>query len=409
MSDENKNNTHSSLEKAELSIGFIPLTDCATLAVAKEKGFFEKYGLSVNLSKEASWANIRDKLSFGILDAAQMLATMPLTSSLGTGSWKKDTVTALVLSVNGNAITVSTSLYEELKQLNPDFDKYHPVSADTLKQLIDIRKNRGQQPLTFAHVFPSSTHNYFLRYWLASAGIDPDHDVSLSVIPPQQMVKNLQANIIDGFCVGEPWNQYAVTNGIGHALITSYEIWNNAPEKVLGVNKEWACHHPATHKALIKALIEAACWIDKDENRIETAQIISSEEYTNVPVEIILPPLTGKYKYHADSPVENLPDFNVFYKYNASFPWHSHAAWYLSQMLRWGDVDDGCNTKNVINDIYWVDFYREVVAEMGLDSPLQNVKIEGRHAKKWEVDSHNGKQTMSVDQFFDNKIFDYTG
>ena len=408
MSVESKKIDHSNLEKTELNIGFIPLTDCATLAVAREKGFFKKYGLSVNLFKEASWANIRDKLAYGMLDAAQMLATMPITSTLGMGSWKKDTITALVLGVNGNAITVSTRLYEELKQLNPDFDKQRPVSAETLKQLIEIRKKQGQEPLTFAHVFPSSTHNYFLRYWLASSGIDPDHDVTLSVIPPQQMVKNLQANIVDGFCVDEPWNQYAISSGIGHALITSYEIWNNAPDKVLGVNKEWACQHPNTHKALIKALIEAACWIDKEDNRLETAQIVSREEYTNVPVEIILSPLSGKYKYHADAAAESLPDFNVFYKYNASFPWHSHAAWYISQMLRWGDLADTVNTKDIINEIYWVDFYREVVDEIGMDSPVVNVKAEGQHSGKWELVSTHGKQIMSSDQFFDEKTFDYS-
>ena len=408
MSVKDKNRTDAVLEKAELNIGFIPLTDCASLAVAKEKGFFKKYGLNISLSKEASWANIRDKLACGMLDAAQMLATMPIASSLGMGSWKKETITALVLGVNGNAITVSSHLYKQLKQLNPEFDQQRPVTADTLKQLIEIRKTQGHAPLNFAHVFPSSTHNYFLRYWLASAGIDPDRDVKLSVIPPQQMVKNLEANFVDGFCVGEPWNQYAINAGVGHALITSYEIWNNAPDKVLGVNKQWALQNQNTHKALIKALIEAAAWIDKKENRLETAEIVSREEYTNVPIDIVSPALIGEYKYHADSTAEKLPDFNVFYNYNASFPWHSHAAWYLSQMQRWGDVDASVNTKNIINDIYWVDFYRQVVNEMGLDSPAINVKAEGQHTVNWEIESLKGKQIMSSDRFFDNKSFDYS-
>lgn len=407
MSVESKNSTDSALEQTELNIGFIPLTDCASLAVAREKGFFKKYGLNVTLSKEASWSNIRDKLAYGMLDAAQMLATMPIASSLGLGSWKKETVTALVLGVNGNAITVSSRLYEQLKQLNPEFDQQRPVTAATLKQLIDIRKMEGQELLTFAHVFPCSTHNYFLRYWLASAGIDPDHDVKLSVIPPQQMVKNLEANIVDGFCVGEPWNQYAVNTGIGHALITSYEIWNNAPDKVLGVNKEWAVNNPNTHKALIKALIEAAAWIDIKENRLEAAEIVSREEYTNIPVDIISPPLSGQYKYHADTAPVSMPDFNVFYKYNASFPWHSHAAWYISQMQRWGNLTDSINIKETLNNIYWVDFYRQVVDEMGIDSPRFNVKAEGQHTEMWEIDSQQGTQVMASDLFFDKKIFDY--
>lgn len=393
-------------EKTELNIGFIPLTDCASLVIAKEKGFFEKYGLNVSLHKEASWANIRDKLAYGLLDCAQMLATMPITSTLGIGGWKKDTVSSLVLGVNGNAITVSNSLYQELKSHQEDFDESRPVTAAVLKKVIDDRKKKDKNPLTFAHVFPTSTHNYFLRYWLASAGIDPDRDVDLIVIPPQQMVKNLEANIVDGFCVGEPWNQLAISNRTGHVLITSYEIWNNAPDKVLGVNKEWAYSHPNTHKAVIKALIDAARWIDKDENRMETAEIISRDEYVNVPVEIISLPLSGHYKYHPDQLPCKLPDFNVFYRYGATFPWHSHPAWYMSQMIRWKDIPATLDIKNIINDIYWVDFYREIAEDMVLDSPVENYKSEGMHNDHWETKSTNGRLEMAADKFFDNEVFD---
>ncbi|MDH5518288.1 MAG: ABC transporter substrate-binding protein [Gammaproteobacteria bacterium] len=407
MSGKNKSSSQQPLEKTELNIGFVPLTDSACLAVAKEKGFFSQYGLNVNLSKEPSWANIRDKLAYGMLDAAQMLATMPIASSLGIGGVRKQTVTALVLGVNGNAITLSSDLYKQLQDINPDFDKQRPVSAETLKQLIEIRKQQGKAVLSFAHVFPYSTHNYFLRYWLASAAIDPDRDVNLCVIPPQQMVENLQANSIDGFCAGEPWNQFAINAGIGHALISSYEIWNNAAEKVLGVNQEWALQYPNTHKALMKALIEAAQWIDKKENRLETAVILAAEAYTNVASEIIAAPLGGEYKYHADSMAEKLDDFNLFYQYNASFPWHSQAAWYMSQMQRWGDVAESVNIKTVIEAVYWDELYRQVMTEMGLDWPLSSQKTEGAHTKQWQIDSQQGKQVMSSDLFFDNQIFDF--
>jgi nitrate/nitrite transport system substrate-binding protein len=403
---KNKNNLN--LEKQQLTIGFIPLTDCATLAVAKEKGFFEKYGLEVTLSKEASWANIRDKLAYGILDCAQMLATMPITSTLGIGSWKKETISSLVLGVNGNAITVSSHLYQQLKELNPDFDKQRPVTADTLKRLIDLKQSKGEKPLTFAHVFPASTHNYFLRYWLASAGIDPDKDINLNVIPPQQMVENLEANIVDGFCVGEPWNQSAISSGVGQVLITSYEIWNNAPDKVLGMNKEWAYSHPNTHKAVVKALIDAAQWVDMEENRAETAEIISGEQYINIPLEVVLPSLTGKYQYQQGGDVVNLPDFNLFYKYTAAFPWYSHAAWYISQMMRWGDLPDSVDAKNIIKDIFWVDFHRQVVAEMGLVCPDINVKSEGVHDSKWDLTVNNAPLMMGADMFFDGKLFSFS-
>ena len=395
-------------EKQQLTIGFIPLTDCATLAVAKEKGFFKKYGLDVTLSKEASWANIRDRLAYGMLDCAQMLATMPIMSTLGIGGWKKETVTSLVLGVNGNAVTISNGLYDELKKLNPDFDKQRPVTADTLKQLIEVKKSTGDKPLTFAHVFPSSTHNYFLRYWLASSGIDPDNDINLSVIPPQQMVTNLEANIVDGFCVGEPWNTSAISNGTGHVLITSYEIWNNAPDKVLGMNKEWAYSNPNTHAALVKALIESAQWVDKKENRVETAEIVAGEKYINVPVDVVLPSLTGRYKYNQNGEIIDLPDFNLFYKYTAAFPWHSHAAWYISQMIRWGDLSDSLDVKNIIKDIFWVDFHRQVCAEMGLDYPDLNIKSEGTRKEQWKLSSGDKSILMAEDMFFNSETFDFS-
>ena len=407
MSFETQQDNQLKLEKQQLTIGFIPLTDCATLAVAKEKGFFKKYGLDVNLSKEASWANIRDKLAYGMLDCAQMLATMPITSTLGMGGWKKETVTSLVLGVNGNAITVSCRLYNELKELNPDFDKQRPVTADTLKQLIEIKKSKGDKPLTFAHVFPASTHNYLLRYWLASSGIDPDHDINLSVIPPQQMVTNLEENIVDGFCVGEPWNQSAISNGMGHVLITSYEIWNNAPDKVLGMNKEWAYRNPNTHAAVVKALIEAAQWVDIKENRTETAEIVAGEKYINVPVDVVLPSLTGRYQYHQDGDIVDIPDFNLFYKYTAAFPWHSHAAWYISQMIRWNDLANTMDVKNIIKDIFWVDFHRQVCAEMRLDCPAINIKSEGQHMDTWELLSESHSILMGADKFFNGETFDF--
>jgi len=408
MSFENQQQTQTKLEKEQLNIGFIPLTDCATLAVAKEKGFFDKYGLDVTLSKEASWANIRDRLAYGMLDCAQMLATMPIISTLGMGGWKKETVTSLVLGVNGNAITVSSRLYNELKDINPDFDKQRPVTADTLKQLIDVKKAKGDKPVTFAHVFPSSTHNYFLRYWLASSDIDPDNDINLSVIPPQQMVTNLEANIVDGFCVGEPWNQSAITNGSGHVLITSYEIWNNAPDKVLGMNKEWAYSNPNTHAAVVKALIEAAQWVDIKENRVETAEIVAGEKYINVPVNVISPSLTGSYQYHQDGDIIDIPDFNLFYKYTAAFPWHSHAAWYISQMIRWKDLPNTMDVKNIIKDIFWVDFHRQICSEMGLDYPVSNSKVEGQHLHQWDLASNEHSILMASDTFFNGETFDFS-
>lgn len=392
-------------EKTKINIGFVPLTDCVTLAVAKEKGFFRNNGLDVNLCKEMSWANIRDKLAYGVLDCAQMLATMPITSTLGLAGWKQHTVTSLVLGLNGNAITVSDKLYQELKKLNADFDQNRPVTASVLKELIEIRKARGDELLSFAHVFPTSTHNYFLRYWMASAGIDPDRDVRLIVIPPQQMVSNLEAGHIDGFCAGEPWNQYAVSRGKAHVLITSYEIWNNAPDKVLGVNKEWMDANPHTHNAVVKSLLQAANWLDDKDNRNEAATIISREEYVGIPEEVILPPLLGQYKYHNGADSESIANFNTYYKYSAAFPWHSHAAWYIAQMKRWHDLPETADYKRVIEEVFLVENYRQVATELGIDVPLLNTKQEGVHGEIWEIDSRQGIMDLAEDEFFDRQSY----
>lgn len=394
------------LEKTKLNIGFIPLTDCVTLAVAKEKGFFSENGLEVTLCKEMSWANIRDKLAYGVLDCAQMLATMPITSTLGNAGWKQHTVTSLVLGLNGNAITVSDKLYRELKSINRDFDKNRPTTASVLKELIELRKSRGDELLSFAHVFPTSTHNYFLRYWMASAGIDPDRDVRLIVIPPQQMVMNLEAGNIDGFCAGEPWNQYAVSRGKAHVLITSYEIWNNAPDKVLGVNREWLDANPHTHNALIKSLLQAASWLDEKDNRKEAANIISREEYVGISEDIILPPLMGQYKYHNEADSESIANFNTFFKYAAAFPWYTHAEWYIEQMKRWHDLPETVDSMQVINAVFLIDQYREAATEMEIDYPLVNSKQEGVHKEIWEIESKQGRMELAEDEFFDGKLFE---
>ncbi len=259
------------LEKPQLTLGFVPLTDCAPLVIAQEKGIFRRYGLEVTLSKETSWANIRDKVALGILDGAQMLAPMVLGMSCGVGPVKKAMVTALSLDLNGNAITVSNALYAIMQACAPHDAPLPNRSAHVLKQVIDARRNNGEKPLSFATVFPTATHTYELRYWMASAGINPDRDVRLVVVPPPQMRAHLESGDVDGFCVGEPWNAAVVHAGIGRTLITKYELWNNSPEKVLGVTREWAEQYPHTHRALLMALLEAARWLDQPNCRREAA------------------------------------------------------------------------------------------------------------------------------------------
>ena len=369
------------LEKTRLNLGFIPLTDCAPLVIAKEKGWFRKYGLEVELSKETSWANIRDKVAIGILDGAQMLAPMPIASTLGLGPVEKPTITALSLDLNGNAITVSQGLYAQMCAQDRVGMTRRPLSAEPLRQVIQERAARGEAPLTFAVVFPVSTHAYQLRYWMGAAGIDPDRDVRLLVVPPPQMVSQLKAGHIDGFCVSEPWNQAAVAEGLGRVLITSYELWNNGPEKVFRVNQEWAEQHPNTHRAVLMALLEASRWLDAHENRPEVVDIISRPAYVNAPKDLIGMSMTGTFRYGPGEDPVVKPDFNAFFHFAANFPWRSHAEWFIGQMVRWGQIEDPVDIVAKAARVYRPDLYREAAEALGLAVPSIDRKSEGGHGR----------------------------
>ena len=392
-------------EKPDLKLGFIPLTDCCVLAVASETGLFEKHGLNVELSREASWANIRDKVCVGALDGAHMLAGMPIATTLGLGFTRKSMLTAFSMDLNGNAVTVSNNLYERLLSVDPAITSEPKRSAVALKQVIDNDKSSGKPPLTFAMVYPFSNHNYEIRYWMASAGIDPDQDVRLMVIPPQYMVANLQAGQIDGFCVGEPWNSCAVKENVGKILITGYEIWNNSPEKVFGVTYEWAERYPNTHLALIMALIESAEWIDKPENRKSVANILADEKYTGISQDVINMSMVGNFQYTTTGKPVSVPDFNVFHRYLANFPWCSHAAWIITQMYRWGQLEESIDIVKTAETVYRPDIYRMAADQLGIKYPSFSYKTEGEHKDAWTMQDQDQKFSMGPDCFLDGKIF----
>ncbi len=394
------------LEKSQLTLGFIPLTDCAPLVVAKERGLFAKYGLEVTLSKETSWANIRDKLAIGILDGAQLLAPMPLAMSLGVGPVHKPMVTAMVLSLGGNAITVSDTLYQEMQRIAAATLEAKPHSSDALRAVIDQRRREYDRPLTFATVFPTSTHNYELRYWLAASGIDPDRDLQLMVIPPPQMPSALARGEIDGYCVGEPWNGVCVAEGICHTLVTKYQLWNNSPEKVLGVTEEWAEQNPNTHQALIMALLEACRWLDQPDNRHQVAELVASSRYVNAPLKAVRNSLTGVLQRHPQGPVEEQPEFNLFFRNAANFPWRSHAVWFLTQMVRWGQLGHPVDFHGVAGRVFRPDLYRTAAAALGLDAPHEDYKREGEHHAAHGVSGSHGPIGLGSDRFIDGATFD---
>lgn len=342
------------VEKDELKFGFIKLTDMAPLAIAYEKGYFEDEGLFVTLEPQANWKVLLDRVITGELDGAHMLAGQPLAATIGFGT-KAHIVTPFSMDLNGNGITVSNEVWEMMKphlESGPDGKPVHPIKADALKKVVDKFKAEGR-PFNMGMVFPVSTHNYELRYWLASGGIHPGFyspsdvsgqigaDALLSVTPPPQMPATLEAGTIDGYCVGEPWNQAAVFKGIGVPVITDYEIWKNNPEKVFGLTKEFTEENPNTTLALTKALIRAAKWLDEDDNanRPEAVEILARSEYVGADAEVIANSMTGTFEYEKGDK-RDVPDFNVFYRHYATYPYYSDAVWYLSQMRRWGQISE---------------------------------------------------------------------
>ena len=393
-------------DSADVRIGYVTLTDCAVLAVAKERGIFSSYGLDVSLLREPSWANIRDKVIAGLLDAAQMLAPMPLAATMGVGSVREPMITALSLDLNGNAITVSNALHDEMSAAfgGPFVGAFEAAKA--LRLAIDRRLAEGRKPPVFAHVFPFSSHHYELRYWMASAGIVPDHDVQLVVVPPQQMMDSLSSGHIDGYCVGEPWNEWAVREEIGRTVATKYEIWNNSPEKVLGVRSTWAEEQPCTHKALVKALIEAARWADVAANRREVVNILVDNGYVRAPRDVVMMSMTGSYSYVLGEAPRTLPDFNVFHRYAANFPWRSHALWFLTQMRRWGHIPDSVDIRHIATSVYRPDIYRVAASELGVVAPDDDWKSEGEHPGAWQLPTASGPIAMGPDSFLDGRVFD---
>ncbi len=400
------------LEKEELKFGFIKLTDMAPLAIAYEKGYFEDEGLYVTLEPQANWKVLLDRVIDGQLDGAHMLAGQPLAATIGFGT-KAHIITPFSMDLNGNGITVSNSVWEEMKKNIPmkDGKPVHPIKADYLKPVVEKYKAEGK-PFKMGMVFPVSTHNYELRYWLAAGGIHPGYyaksdtsgqilaEALLSVTPPPQMPATLEAGTIFGYCVGEPWNQQAVFKGIGVPVITDYEIWKNNPEKVFGIRADFAEKYPNTTLAFVKAMIRAAIWLDENNNanRMEAVKILSKSEYVGADAEVIANSMTGTFEYEKGDK-RAVPDFNVFFRYFATYPYYSDAVWYLTQMRRWGQITSGKEDK-------WYDDVAKKVYKPEIYLKAAKLLIEDGKAKKedfpFDTDGYRKPQT----EFIDSITFD---
>ncbi|MFD2856960.1 CmpA/NrtA family ABC transporter substrate-binding protein [Seohaeicola zhoushanensis] len=376
------------LEKDQLTFGFIKLTDMAPLAVAYEQGYFLDEGLFVTLEAQANWKVLLDGVIGGTLDGAHMLAGQPLAATIGFGT-DAHIITPFSMDLNGNGITVSNEVWELMKANIPngaDGKPQHPISAEALAPVVAKFKSEGK-PFNMGMVFPVSTHNYELRYWLAAGGLKPGFyspenitgqigaDVLLSVTPPPQMPATMEAGTINGYCVGEPWNQQAVFKGIGVPVITDYQIWKNNPEKVFGLTAEFAEKYPNTTIAITKALIRAAIWLDENDNanRMEAVEMLSKPEYVGADKEVIANSMTGTFEYEKGDKRE-VPDFNVFFRYNATYPFYSDAVWYLTQMRRWGQIAEAKPDSwydETARKVYRPDIYLQA-ARMLVDEGLAN-------------------------------------
>jgi len=370
-------------EKEDLKFGFIKLTDMAPLAIAYEKEFFEDEGLYVSLEAQANWKVLLDGVIDGRLDGAHMLAGQPLAATIGYGT-KAHIITPFSMDLNGNAITVSNEIWKQMKPNIPklaDGRPKHPIGAQYLKPVVDKYKAEGK-PFKMGMVFPVSTHNYELRYWLAAGGLNPGYyapekgdtsgtlkaDVLLSVTPPPQMPSTLEAGTIYGYCVGEPWNQQAVFKGIGVPVITDYEIWKDNPEKVFGMTKEFTDKYPNTTIHIVKALLRAAKWLDEnnDANRPEAVKILAQPNYVGADYDVIANSMTGTFEYEKGDK-RKLPDFNVFFRYYATYPYYSDAVWYLTQMRRWGQIAEYKPDSwymDIAKKVYRSDIYEKAAKEL---------------------------------------------
>ncbi len=398
------------LEKDELTLGFIKLTDCVPLIIAKEKGFFDEEGLYVKLEAQPNWKTLMDRVIDGELDGSHMLAPAPMGHTAGILT-KADIVVPYVMSVNGAGISVSNEVWKKMKPnipLQADGKPVHPIGADKMKSVVEEFKNEGKA-FKMAMTYPVGVHNYVLRYWLAAGGLNPgyysasdtngmtDADVQLSVTPPPQMPAVLQAGTVHGICVNDPWHQQVVVKEVGVPVTSSLFVNPGISDKVFGVTKEWADKHPNTLKAVVKALIRSGKWLDEDvKNRDEAAKILSKPEYVGADYAVIKKMLTGTFEYEKGDE-RSEADWDVFFRNNATYPYYSDAIWWLTQIRRWGQVDAQVDQwyLDLVQKVYRPEIWKAAAADLVKEGKLTEA----------DIPQTDGFKAPS-DKFIDGILFD---
>lgn len=364
--------------KAAIDLGFIALTDAAPLIAAKARGEFEAEGLDVALHREVSWATIRDKVAMGVHQGAHMLAPLAIATTLGVGSEPAALSVPMSLNSGGASLGVSAELAIEMGEATPQ----------GLAKAIAARRAAGKPAISFAVVFPYSMHNYMLRFWAASAGVDPDDDIRITVAPPTAIAARLRSGEIDGFCVGAPWSLVCQADSGARIALESSDFWSCAPDKVLALSGIWSDREPQQALALVRAIARAARWADDPANHPELAALLSRREWLDAPRDLVALSL-GQIR---------------FARHAAQHPWRSHAAWIGSQMLRWGQID--ASELPAVASCYRPDLFRAAAGDAGLETPKDDIKVEGAHADEWSVASTKGQIRMPADTILGGQPFD---
>ena len=367
-------------------LGYIALIDASPLAIAKEKGFFAKHGMpDVEVSKQASWGATRDNLVLGSekngIDGAHILTPMPYLISTGKVT-QNNVPTPMYLMARLNLDAQAISVAQEYKDLKVTTD------ASPLKAAFAKKKAEGKE-VKVAMTFPGGTHDLWIRYWLAAGGIDPDKDIATIVVPPPQMVANMKVGNMDAFCVGEPWNEQLVNQGIGFTACTTGEIWFKHPEKAVGLRAEWVDKHPNATKALLMAVMEAQQWCEKMENKEELATIVGKRQWFNVPVPDIIGRLKGDINYGRGRVEKGTKQYMKFWSEHASYPFKSHDLWFVTDDIRWGKFEPTTDAKALVEKVNREDLWRTAAKELSV--PASDIPTS----------PSRGKET-----FFDGKVFD---
>lgn len=384
-----------------LTAGFLPLLDSVLLVLAREKGFAEAQGLDLHLVRETSWANIRDRAAIGHFDIAQMLAPMPLAASLGLTPIATPMITPVVLGLGNNAITVSADLWKAMADQGAPGDLAAGPAGAALARVVAASPRK----LRFGVVHQTSSHNYELRYWLAASGVIPDRDIEIVVLPPPLLPDALGTGGIDGYCVGEPWNSIGVATKGAHIATVKASIWQSSPDKVIGMRAKWADENPELVSAMVRAIYLAGIWCADPANHAEAARIMAAPAYLNADEAIVARALTGMFDIGGGS-VRHVPDYFIPHASAANFPWKSHALWYYSQMVRWGEVSASAAHAATAAACFRSDLYRTALAPLAVAVPIADYKTDGTRDTPGTIAAHNGNLMMGPDLFFDGQVYD---